>query len=266
MNYSYTQVVPFFGVPFRGRQHELEGETPFAARASVWFGRAFERALAALFRQEDPVVALYQSWSLCRQRRLVYSTGDTWDSMLWQGVKLLERFVQDGRIEVPDPNHLQQIPVCRQLSSGNQFVAIIDAIGKLDGVACLLEWKTASTRHSVNAVEMTALDPQLLCYAWVTGIERVVQVVFARSRPVEVQYLQAVINSEIRQQVAIRVEHAISQFESGVVPAHYDLSIAPHNSSRSTVALRDLEILESSRRSQLHRRRVSLGLFDELAY
>lgn len=158
MNYSYTQVARFFPFPFRGHQHELGGEPPKDARANVWFGRAFERALAALFRHEDPVWGLYQNWVACRQRRLVYFEGDTWDSMMWQGIKLLERFVQDGRVEVPDPIFRQQAQFCRRLSSGNHFVAVVDAIGKLDGVACLLEWKTASVRYPVDALQLAARE------------------------------------------------------------------------------------------------------------
>jgi len=52
MNYSYTQIAPFFPSAIRGRQHPLEGEPPQGVRANVWFGLAFERALAGLFRHE----------------------------------------------------------------------------------------------------------------------------------------------------------------------------------------------------------------------
>src|ERR1017187_8399894 len=40
---------------------------------------------------------------------------------------------------------------------------------------------------------ISALDPQLVCYSWMTGIDEVAQVVFVRKRLVEVQYLCATI-------------------------------------------------------------------------
>jgi hypothetical protein len=38
----------------------------------------------------------------------------------------------------------------RQLSNGNDFIAYIDAIGKLDGNDCLLEWKTTTSRLALQ--------------------------------------------------------------------------------------------------------------------
>lgn len=265
MNYSYTQIAPFFPSAIRGRQHPLRGEPPQGVRASLWYGRAFERALAALFRHEDAVSVLFQQWALCKYRKLVYPAGDSWDSMWWQGIKLLERFVQDGRVEVPDPGH-QQLQFRRRLSSGNQFIAIIDAIGKLDGTTCLLEWKTASIRYPVNVPAVTELDPQLLCYSWVTGIEHVAQVVFARTCPVEVQYLQSVITSETRQKVLSWVEGAVRQLKSGLPPARFDMRGAHIHCPGSSVLTAGVEAAETPGSSLLHPPGVDLGLFDELAY
>src|SRR5215469_15717331 len=106
--------------------------------------------------------------------------------MLQQGVQLLERFVQDGRVQIRRPKSRQQILFTRILSSGSGFVAFVDAIGELDGKACLLEWKTSSARYPAEPAGLTALDPQLICYSWITGIDHVAQVVFVRKRAVEV--------------------------------------------------------------------------------
>jgi hypothetical protein len=62
------------------------------------FGRAFEQAVAALFRREDPAAVLFEQWGLCKDMGLTYSGNDTWDRMLQQGIQLLERFAQDGRV------------------------------------------------------------------------------------------------------------------------------------------------------------------------
>jgi hypothetical protein len=64
------------------------------------FGRAFEQAVAALFRREDPAAVLFEQWSACKDMGLTYSGNDTWDRMLQQGIQLLERFAQDGRVRI----------------------------------------------------------------------------------------------------------------------------------------------------------------------
>jgi hypothetical protein len=75
-------------------------------------------------------------------------------------------------------------------------VAYIDAIGKLDGKRCLLEWKTSSSRYPEEPEGLLSLDPQLVCYSWITGIAEVAQVVFVRKRLAEVQYLRTTITDE----------------------------------------------------------------------
>jgi hypothetical protein len=78
------------------------------------------------------------------------------------------------------------------------FVAYIDAIGKLDGKRCLLEWKTSSSRYPEEPEGLLSLEPQLVCYSWMTGIAEVAQIVFVRKRLVEVQYLRTTISDEQR--------------------------------------------------------------------
>ena len=82
--------------------------------------------------------------------------------MLQQGIQLLERFAQDGRVRIRRPRSTQQIQFTRTLGSGNNFVAYVDAIGELDGTPCVLEWKTTSARYPEEPVGISALDPQLV--------------------------------------------------------------------------------------------------------
>ena len=77
-------------------------------------------------------------------------------------------------------------------------MAYADAIGELDGTACVLEWKTSSACFPEEPAGVTALDPQLICYSWMAGTDEVAQVVFIRRRMVEVQYLRATITEERR--------------------------------------------------------------------
>ena len=159
------------------------------------FGRCFEQAVAALFRHEDPMAAPFEQWAPCKNLALVYSGNDTWDHMFRQGIQLLERFVQDGRVEIRQPRSHQQIRFARTLDSGNSFVAFVDAVGELDSTPCVLEWKTSSARYPDEPDGIAALDPQLVCYSWMTGINNVAQVVFVHERTVEVQYLRATIKT-----------------------------------------------------------------------
>jgi hypothetical protein len=184
------------------------------------FGRAFERALGALFRREDPGAVLFAEWSTCQSQTLTYSNRDSWDRMLRQGIMLLTRFCQDDRVRVSQPERNLQIKFTRQIGDKNDFVAYIDAIGKLDGNRCLLDWKTSSSRYPEEPEGLLSLDPQLVCYSWITGIAEVAQVVFVRKRFAEVQYLRTTITDEQRQEFGRLVEGTIRQIESAEFPAH----------------------------------------------
>jgi hypothetical protein len=129
---------------------------------------------------------------------------------------LLERFAQDGRVQIRRPRSTQQVQFNRALGSGNNFVSYVDAIGELDGTLCVLEWKTTSARYPEELAGISALDPQLVCYSWMTGIDEVAQVVFVRKRLVEVQYLRATITDEQRQEFATLVEDTVRRIESGL--------------------------------------------------
>ena len=98
--------------------------------------------------------------------------------------------------------------------------AYIDAIGKLDGTRCLLEWKTTSSRYPEQPDGLLALDPQLVCYSWMTGISEVAQVVFVRKRLVEIQYLRTTIGKEQREEFGQLVENTIRRIESAEFLPH----------------------------------------------
>jgi hypothetical protein len=214
MIYSYTQISQYLTCPRRYRHRYLDGWKEKDTRAAMLFGRAFERALGALFRREDPGSVLFNEWSACQNEDLHYSNGDTWDRMLRQGIVLLTRFCQDDRVRVTEPRRNLQIKFTRSVGEKNDFVAYIDAIGKLDGKRCLLEWKTSSHRYPEEPDGLLSLDPQLVCYSWMTGIADVAQVVFVRKRLVEVQYLRTTITDEQREEFGCLVDGTIRRIES----------------------------------------------------
>src|SRR5205807_6761255 len=134
--------------------------------------------------------------------------------------QLLNRFWQDDRVRIRQPRRNLQLKFVRPLSGQNEFVAYIDAIGQLDDRGCLLEWKTTSSRYPAKPDGLLALDPQLICYSWITGVSEVAQVVFVRKRLVEIQYLHITITDEQRREFAQLVEATIRQIESAQFLPH----------------------------------------------
>jgi hypothetical protein len=211
MTYSYTQISQYLTCPRRYRHRYLDGWKEKDTRAAMLFGRAFEQALGAYFRREDPGAVLFAEWSASQNQGLHYSNRDSWDRMLRQGIMLLDRFCQEDRIQIPQPQRNLQIKFTRQIARGNDFVAYIDAIGNLDGKRSLLEWKTSSSRYPEEPEGLLSLDPQLVCYSWMTGIAEVAQVVFVRKHVVEIQYLRTVISDEQREEFGHVVQDTIGR-------------------------------------------------------
>src|SRR2546422_3293739 len=232
MTYSYTQISHYLTCPRRYRHRYLDGWQEKDTRAAMLFGRAFEQALAAYFLRDDPAAVLFREWTACQKESLHYSNGDTWDRMLQQGIQLLDRFCQDDCIRIRQPRRNLQIKFTRRVSKQNDFVAYVDAIGRLDDRRCLLEWKTTSSRYSEEPEGLLALDPQLVCYSWITGIAEVAQVVFVRKRLVEVQYLQTTITDEQRQEFGQLVEDTVRRIESAQFLPHSGIRF-PQNPCRS---------------------------------
>ena len=220
MTYSYTQISQYLMCPRRYRLRYLDGWQQKDTRAAMLFGRAFEHALAAYFLRQDAAAVLLREWEFCRQQKLHYSGRDSWDRMLQQGIQLLDRFCQEDRICIRQPRRNLQIKSLRPVSPKNDFVAYIDAIGNLDGRHCLLEWKTTSSRYPEEPQGLLALDPQLVCYSWITGIADVAEVVFVRKRLVEIQYLCTRITDEQRREFGQLIEDTIRRIESAQFLPH----------------------------------------------
>jgi len=267
MVYSYTQISHYLTCPRRYRYRYLDGWQEKDTRAAMLFGRAFERALAAFFLREDAAAVLYREWSAYENLGLRYSNGDSWERMLQQGIMLLDRFCQDDRIRIRHPRRNLQIKITRPIRNGQEFVAYIDAIGKLDGTGCLLEWKTTSSRYPKEPGGLLALDPQLVCYSWITGISNVAHVVFVRKRLVEVQYLRTTITDEQRREFGQLVRDTIDRIEGAQFPAHSGIRF-PQNPCTSCpyvgMCLGRQELVEAA----LVRRpgAEQLGWLDKLAF
>jgi PD-(D/E)XK nuclease superfamily len=108
----------------------------------------------------------------------------------------------------------------RSLPGGAEFVAYMDAIGEIDGTRCLIDWKTTSSRYPDEPNGLLSLDPQLICYSWISGISEVAFVVFIRKQAPEIQYLRTSISEEQRREFGRLVETTINQIESGHFDSH----------------------------------------------
>jgi len=220
MVYSYTQISQYLRCPRSYRYRYLDGWREKETRAAMAFGRCFENALGAYFRQEDCGAALFKEWEVYRDTPFEFKKGETWDRFAHQGVHLLQRFAQDDRVRVHNPRKDLQIKFLRLLAGGSEFVAYLDAIGEIDGVPCLIDWKTTTSRYPEGPEGLLSLDPQLICYSWISGIPEVALVVFVRKHAPEIQYLKASISAEQRQEFGRLVENTITQIEAGHFNSH----------------------------------------------
>ena len=236
MIYSYTQISQYLRCPRSYRYRYLDGWREKDTRAAMVFGRCFGKALGAYFEQQDPTVALFKEWTSFRDTPFEYRKGESWDRLLHHGVHLIEKFVRDDRVRVPHPKENLQLKLTRSLEGGQEFISYIDAIGELDGKPCLIDWKTTTSRYSEEPEGLLSLDPQLICYSWISGIPDVAFVVFVRKQVPEIQYLKATISEEQRREFGRLVQTTIEQLESGHFSSHSGIRF-PQNGCTSCAHL-----------------------------
>jgi hypothetical protein len=236
MVYSYTQISQYLRCPRSYRYRYMDGWQEKETRAAMAFGRCFETALGAYFREEDCGATLFREWEAYRNTAFDYKKGETWDRLLHQGIHLLERFAQDNRVRIRDPRQNLQVKKLSSLTGGGQFVSYLDAIGEVDGVRCFIDWKTTTSRYPEAPAGLLSLDPQLICYSWITGISEAALVVFVRKHAPEVQYLRATISDEQRQEFGRLVETTINQIEAGHFNPHSGIRF-PRNGCMSCAHL-----------------------------
>jgi hypothetical protein len=156
--------------------------------------------------------------------------------------------------------------VLRPLAGGNDFVGVIDAIGKLDGTLCLLDWKTTSSCYPSEPAELIRLDPQLICYSWLTSMEQVAFVVFVRKKLPEIQYLKATITDNQRQEFGCLVEQTVQQIEQAEFPQHSGIRFPQNQCATCPFAGLCLNLPELVQSKLRRRTGVDLGWLDELDY
>jgi hypothetical protein len=220
MVYSHTQIAQYIRCPRSYRHRYLDGWREKETRAAMAFGRCFERSLTAYFQGHDCTAALFKEWGAFRDTPFEYKKGESWDRIIHQGVHLLQKFIRDDRVRIHHPESDLQVKLVRGIPTDNEFVAYIDALGELDGKRCLIDWKTTTSRYSEKPDGLLSLDPQLICYSWISGICDVALVVFVRKHHPEIQYLRATITEEQRHEYGRLVDTTVAQIEAGQFPSH----------------------------------------------
>ena len=266
MTYSYTQISQYLSCPRRYRHRYLDGWQEKDTRAAMLFGRAFEQAVAALFRREDPAAVLFEQWAAAKDMGLTYSGNDTWDRMLQQGIQLLEPLRPGRSCSHSAPAFHPADTVQSGLGFQQQFCRLRRRHWRTGRHACVSGMENDLCRYPEEPAGISALDPQLVCYSWMTGIDEVAQVVFVRKRLVEVQYLRATISDEQRQEFATLVEDTVRRIESGLFLPHSGIRF-PQNPCTTCpfvgLCLDKRDLVEAA---LVRKPGVDLGLFDELVY
>src|SRR5688500_17443154 len=113
MTYSHTQIAQYLRCPKSYRYRYLEGWREKETRASLLFGRCFEKALLAFFSGEDSAAALFKEWGAYRDTPLEYRKGEDWNQLVRQGVQLLECFAHHDRVSIQHPPRNMQVKLAR---------------------------------------------------------------------------------------------------------------------------------------------------------
>ena len=113
MTYSYSQLAHYLSCPRRYRHRYLDGWQEKDTRAATVFGRCFEHALGAYFRQEDSTLAFFQEWPGYRDASLEFSRGETVEWIVENKALLALR-----RLD-PPPSALKKTPPGSSPTSSN---------------------------------------------------------------------------------------------------------------------------------------------------
>jgi hypothetical protein len=110
------------------------------------------------------------------------------------------------------------------------------------------------------------LDPQLVCYSWITGIADVAQIVFVRKRMVEFQYLRTTITDEQRSEFGQLVEDTVQRIEAAQFLPHSGVRF-PQNTCTSCpylgLCLGKADLVDAA---LIRRPGHDHGVFNELDY
>jgi len=191
-HYSYTQISNYLQCPLKYKYRYVDGWRERSDKANLVFGRTVQKAVEAHFLGVDAIKFFAAQWEILKTAPLEYGNGDSWERMQEQGQELLLRFQADQRVQIEDGRRDLQVRLHRPLvGSARDFMGYVDALGWVDGVHCVIEWKTSTLSYPVSSPRLLELDLQLICYSWMTQKHDVCLVNFVRKKQPEIQYLHA---------------------------------------------------------------------------
>jgi hypothetical protein len=215
-HYSYTQLSTYLQCPLKYKYHYLDGWQERDDKASLVFGRVFQMAVESQFLVSNSVRFFTEHWQKVKDLSLEYASGDSWEKMFEQGKTLLQLFQQHQRVQIEDGRTDFQVKFRRPLSlSQRHFLAYLDALGYVDGISCLIEWKTSTQCYPSSLPRMIELDPQLVCYSWAAQKQQVCLVNFVRKKQPEIQYLHARIRKRQWRAFEQTLDLLASEMEAG---------------------------------------------------
>jgi len=215
-HYSYTQFSTYLQCPLKYKYHYLDGWQERDDKASLAFGRVFQMGVESKYLVDDPVEFFTKQWNALKDVPLEYGNGDSWEKMLDQGQQLLEQFCEDKRVQIEDGRTDFQVKFRRPLAlSQKDFLAYVDAIGWVDGIHSLIEWKTSGQCYPAHMGRVLELDPQLVCYSWAAQKQEVCLVNFVRKKQPEIQYLRARIRKRQWKTLEQTLDLLASEMQAG---------------------------------------------------
>ena len=170
MVYSYTQISQYLRCPRSYRYRYLDGWRKKKTRG-LWLLAAVLRMLSELTSGKRTVRGAFQGMGgAIRDAPFEWEKGADLGSVGASGSPSAAE-IRAGRSGshpqvrsiISRSNFFQTLP-------GSDFVAYIDAIGAVDGMRCLIDWKTTTSRYPEGPEGLLSLYPQLICYSWITGI------------------------------------------------------------------------------------------------
>ena len=213
---SYTQLSTYLQCPLKYKYHYLDGWQERDDKANLIFGRVFQMAVESQFLVPDSVQFFTDQWKGVKDLKLEYASGDSWEKLLEQGEILLNLFREDQRVQIEDGRTDFQVKFRRPLSlTERHFLAYVDAVGWVDGIHGLIEWKTSTQAYPESLGRVLELDPQLVCYSWAAQCQEVSLVNFVRKKQPEIQYLHARIRKRQWKALEQTIGLLASEMEGG---------------------------------------------------
>jgi hypothetical protein len=211
---SFSRLNRYLHCPEQYRLYYVEGLRPRCVSANLVFGQVVHQALAALFRdEEDPVAVFERMWCEARDYDINYGHRDSWDRLRTVGQRLLEKFMQDEAGKISTVWACEKLFELRVTSLDMPLVGIIDLVAALDGKRTVVDFKTASSAFERHEA---ALSDQLKAYDLAEPeAEQAALCVFLKTKEPRIEWHIARRNGQQLMEFLAKAEYVAGQINSG---------------------------------------------------